>query len=167
MNIQAAKPKQLSASVTSQIVNPLIASTLDAFQMMADVKLTRGELSLLTGKTPFHPVNAVIQLSGHAKGSICVSLQRRTAFALVYRMVELQVSEVNNLVCDTVAEFANVIAGTAKDKLQDLNLELGLPNVVLGTDCQVHFPSVSTPMYVTFNSTIGPLMIAFGFCGNA
>lgn len=159
---EAGAPTALSADLTASVVNPLIQSTIDAFGAMAGVSIKKYEVGLLEGKAPFHPITAVIQLSGQARGSVCVSLQRRTAFALVYRMLETRVTEVNDLVCDTVGEFANVIAGATRNAWDELDLQLGLPNIVLGTDCQIHFPGVATPMFVTFNSEIGQVKLVFG-----
>ncbi len=158
--------QQLSqtATLTSQIANPIITAAVEVFETMAMVKLRKQEVALLEGRTPFYPVTAVIQLSGRARGSVCLSLQRRTAFALVHRVLGESVNEVNGIVRDTVGEFANVIAGSAKDKLEQLQMELGLPNVVSGNDCRIGFPEYATPMKVTFASELGPLMVAFGFC---
>lgn len=151
------------AQLTASIINPLIRSVIETFQTMAGFTVSRKDLLRLTSKHPYHPITAVIQLSGKIRGSICLSLPRRTAFALVYRMVDVQETEVTDLVCDTVAEFANVIAGSAKDSLSELGLELGLPNVVRGSDCQIWYPATATPMCANFNSEIGPMMVSFGF----
>ena len=153
----------LSADLTASIVNPLIQSTIDAFITTAGVSIKKHEVGLLEGKAPFHPITAVIQLSGQARGSVCVSLQRRTAFALVYRTLEKRITEVNDIVCDAVGDFANGIATATKNAWDGLDMQLGLPNVVLGTDCHIHFPGVATPMFVTFNSEIGQVKLVFGF----
>jgi CheY-specific phosphatase CheX len=151
------------AQLTAQIINPLIGSVMDTFERMAGVTIQRKDLQCLKGKHPYHPITAVIQLSGRARGSICLSVQRRTAFSIVYRMLEVTETDVTDLVCDTISEFVNVIAGNAKDKLTEFGLQIGLPNVVRGTDCDIWYPATSTPMCANFTSEIGPLMVVFGF----
>lgn len=153
----------VSASRTAEIVNPIIAGTLETFESMVGLSLKRVSLELLHGRYPFHEVTAVIQMSGNPRGSICLSVERRAAFALVRKMLDECVTEVTPLVIDTVAEFANVVAGCAKMKIQHLDLEMGLPNVVEGTDCRIAFPSHSVPMAVHFASPLGRIMVAFAF----
>jgi chemotaxis protein CheX len=151
------------ASATVQIVNPIITATLQVFETMLGCTATRKEIASGHDKIPWNQVTAVIGLSGLATGSICLSMPRRTAFSAVHRMIDERVTEVNPLVCDTVGEFANVIAGKAKDSIKDMQLELGLPNVIAGETYAIQFPTRSFPMYVTFTSEIGPFIIAFGF----
>lgn len=153
----------LSASRTAEIVNPVIAGTLETFESMVGLTLKKVNMELLQGRYPFHEVTAVIQLSGNPRGSICLSVERRAAFALVKKMVDENVTEITPLVVDTVAEFTNVVAGCAKANLSHLDLEMGLPNVVLGTDCRIAFPSPSVPMAVHFASPLGRIMVAFAF----
>jgi chemotaxis protein CheX len=154
---------QNMASATVEIMNPIITATLQVFETMLGCAATRREIANGQDKIPWNQVTAVIGLSGRASGSICLSMPRRTAFSAVHRMVDEQVTEVNSLVCDTVGEFANVIAGKAKDTITRLNLDLGLPNVITGDAYAIQFPTRSFPMYVTFTSEIGPFLIAFGF----
>lgn len=153
----------VSASMTSQIVNPIISATVDTFSMMLDSTITRTGLGLKKPETSLYDITAIIGLSGKAAGSFCLSFPNATAFETVHRMVDVDVQEVTPLVCDTVGEFANVIAGSAKDKLTSLELEMGLPNIVHGPSHNVEFPSNSQPMLATFDSDVGPFMLAFGF----
>jgi len=152
-----------SASLTSQIVNPIISATVDTFGLMLESNVTRSGLTLLKPGTSFYEITAVVGLSGKAAGSFCLSFPASTAFETVHRMLELEVDEVTPLVCDAVGEFANVIAGSAKDKLAALDLEMGLPNIVHGQNHAIEFPSNSQPMIATFESEVGNFMLAFGF----
>ncbi|MCC7423132.1 MAG: chemotaxis protein CheX [Planctomycetaceae bacterium] len=152
------------ANITVQIVNPVIAATTEVFRTCMGYNPVRRELGLKDKKTPYFAITSVIGLSGRVTGSICLSLPQRTAFSAVHRMVDVQCTEVDQLVCDTVGEFTNMIAGTARSTLQEFELELGLPNVVTGDGHDIKFPQRSQPMFVTFNSEIGPFMLVFGFC---
>lgn len=151
------------ASFTIAVVNPLITAVVETFSNMAGYRVVRKDLQQVREHHPYHQVTALIQLSGRARGSICLSVSQRTAIALVYKMTEIHETEVTSLVCDTVAEFANVIGGMAKDRLTELGLQLGLPNVVHGSKLEIWYPEDSTPMCVNFSSEIGPLMVTFGF----
>jgi chemotaxis protein CheX len=155
-----------AASVTAAIVNPIIAATKDTFQNMFDSPVTRKHLGLKTPDTKFHGLNAVISLTGDAVGSICLSVPEETAFEAVFRLLDMKVDRPEGLVSDTVGEMANVIAGSAKDRMTQLNMELGIPNVIRGTNVTIDFPSSANPMFVTFETSLGEIMIVFGFLTN-
>ncbi len=152
-----------SASLTASIVNPILLATIETFDMMLSCKVSRKSLAIKTPETAFYGITAVIGLTGTAAGTICVSFPQETAFACVRRLLDMEFTEVNALVCDSVGEFANMIAGSAKDKLSQAALNLGIPTVVRGEKHHVDFPSNSQPMCVTYESELGPFMIAFGF----
>lgn len=148
---------------TAEIVNPVIAATTSTFEMMAGVSLKRTELQAFDRMTSLHEISAIVQLSGDPRGSICLSIERRAAFALVRVMLDSVVHEVNSLVLDTVGEFANVVAGSTSSSLSDLDLRLGLPSIVQGTRHQISFPPGSVPMAAHFTSPLGRIMVAFAF----
>ena len=156
-----------TASLTTQIVNPILESTFEAFELMMDVKCKKKGMSLVTEGTPFNPISSVIGLTGLVVGSICLSYPKQTAFNCVKRMVDMEVTEVSGLVCDCVSEFSNVIAGSAKDKVTELDLEIGIPTVVRGDDHRIDFPSTCNPICVDFESEIGPFKVIFGFVDRA
>jgi len=111
----------------------------------------------------FNDITSVICLSGTTNGSICLSFPKQTAFEAVNRMLEMMPTEIDELVCDAVGEFSNVVGGSAKDKMKDPSMNLGLPNVIYGENHHIEFPSSAKPMYVKYDSDIGPFMVLFGF----
>ena len=151
-----------TASLTSEIINPVISATIETFDMMLGVKLRKTSLKLVQrSELAFHPLTAVIQLSGPAHGSICLSLERRTAFTLVYKLLGESVCEMTPVVIDAAGELVNIIAGTAERSMEHLDLQLGLPSIVGGSD--ISFPSGAVPMAAHFTSNIGRLIVAFAF----
>ena len=152
-----------TASLTTQIVNPILESTFEAFELMMDVQCRKLGMSLVAEHTAFNPISSVIGLTGHVVGSICLSYPKQTAFNCVKRMVDMDVTEISGLVCDCVSEFSNVIAGSAKDKVVELNLEIGLPTVVRGENHRIDFPRNCNPICVDFDSDVGPFKVIFGF----
>ncbi len=151
------------ANLTTSVINPLIQATFETFEMMLDCKSRRTRLSLKDDTTQLYPITAVIGMTGQAAGSICLSFSREAACTAVKRMLDMDVDEITPLVCDTVGEFANVIAGSAKDRLADLSLELGIPNIIRGQNVQIDFPSNAQPLVIQFESDIGPFLIICGF----
>ncbi len=151
--------------VTNQVdyINPVIAATQNVFSMMLDVTPKRTGLKLKSDKTPEHDVSAVIGLTGRMQGTILLSFSEKVALIALERMVGSTATEINEEVCDAVGELANMIAGSAKAELFELELSLSIPNVVTGRGHVVHFPSNVTPMCISFDCELGPFSIEIGF----
>lgn len=154
---------QATASSATLIVNPIIESTFETFDLMMGVKCRKTGLALKTEGTQFYPVSAIIGLTGCIAGTLCLNFSKAAALEAVKRMVDVELDEISSLVCDTVGEFANVIAGSAKDRVSDLDLQLGIPTIIRGESLQIDFPSECRPVCVEFESDIGPFKIVFGF----
>jgi len=154
---------QANASSSTQIVNPIIESTFDSFNLMMGVSCRKVGISLKTAQSQLHPISAVIGLTGNIAGTLCLNFSQVAALGAVKRMVDIDLHEITSLVCDTVGEFANVIAGSAKNRVAKLDLGLGLPTVIHGSAVQISFPRDSHPICIDFESDIGPFKIVFGF----
>lgn len=151
------------SELTAAIVNPLMSATNDVFSMMLGCKPTRNGLSLKSNLVPSHDLSAVIGVTGKAVGTIVFSVARETAFAIVDRMLGMEVTEINTEVRDAVGEVTNMIAGAAKAKLESLNLSISIPNIVSGVGHEVHYPTGIVPICLSFQSEIGPFSVEAGF----
>jgi chemotaxis protein CheX len=152
-----------SAANTTLVVNPLLQATIEAFSTMLDCTVKRKSLAIKTSDTPFYGITAVIALTGKIVGTVCLSFPTATALTAVKRILDMDEDHVSPIVCDCVGEFANVIAGGAKNRLSEYDLDLGIPNIIRGESHLIEFARNSQPMAVTFDSDIGPFMLAFGF----
>ncbi len=144
-------------------INHFIESTANVFNTMLDCPVTRKSLALKNKNEPTHEVSAIIGLSGKHVGSLVFSLSRPVAFKCAERLLLVSYNEVNAEVVDAVGELSNMIAGGAKAQMPDLNLSLGLPNVVVGKNQQIYFPGDVTPISVGFQTPWGEMAIDVGF----
>jgi chemotaxis protein CheX len=144
-------------------INHFIESTANVFDTMLSCKVKRTSLQLKTGCQPTHEVSAVIGLSGKVTGSVVLSLTRNVALKSVEQMLFDEFTEINAEVVDGVGELANMIAGGAKAAMEDLQLALGLPNVIIGNSHEVYFPGSVQPISVGFETPWGPMAIDVGF----
>lgn len=145
-----------------EYINPFITATANVFETMVNCKLTRGEIRLLNGESPIHPISGIIGLSGKAVGTVVLSLSKQVALKAASALLMTEVVEINNDVIDAVGELANMVAGAAKAKLEEYELSVSLPSVVTGSDHEVRFPSKVTPICVPFESDWGSLTIEVG-----
>src|SRR5271165_6222184 len=138
-------------------INPFIAATLNVFDTMVGVELHRGSPSLKDGFQPSYEVSAVIGLSGKAKGTVVLSLDRDVAIQVAAALLQEQPPELNADVADAMGEMANMIAGQAKAQLEHLSMSLGLPAVVTGKGHCIEFPRNAMRICIPFRCVWGPL----------
>jgi chemotaxis protein CheX len=142
-----------------EYINPFVNATTDVFDTMLSCPLTRGELRLSGQDQPEHDISGVIGLSGDASGLVVVSIDKQVAFQAARVMLCEPISTINADIVDLVGELANMIAGAAKAKLDDFELSVSLPTVIVGTNHVIGFPSNARPICIPFESPWGSLCL--------
>ena len=150
----------------AEFINPFLVATHDVFRVMLNCELTRGELGLKRNRSPEYEVSGLIGLSGRCQGMVVVSLGRSTALQAAEAMLGERCDDLNRDVADAVGELANMIAGAAKTLLEEYELLIGLPTVVCGRNHIVSFPSNSVPVFLPFESKMGPVSVEVGIVEN-
>ncbi len=140
-----------------EYINPFIAATANVFDTMVGTELHRGSPSLKDGFQPGHEVSAVIGLSGKAKGTVVLSVDREVAIQVAAALLQELPSELNADVADAMGEMANMIAGQAKAQLEHLALSLSLPTVVTGKGHCIDFPRNAMRISIPFSCAWGSL----------
>jgi len=152
-----------AAQRTTEIMNPVILATRETFGLMLDCNIEKMGVALLDSSEGELDVMATIELTGETNGKICLRFPRQTAFGVVSRLIEIEPEEIDELVCDSIGELANVIGGGTKSKLDQFVLKLGLPQVMTGRTARHFFSESSSPLCLSYNSEIGPFFISFAF----
>ena len=142
-----------------EYINPFLTSAISAFDTMLGCTLIRGTPFIKTGSQPEHDVSGVIGLSGVAQGTVVLGLDREAAISAAEALLQERPPEINSDVTDAIGELANIIAGSAKAKLAELQLSVGLPTVITGRGHCVEFPSKVSPICIPFDSKWGPVTV--------
>jgi len=145
-----------------EYINPFLTSTVSVFDTMLHCKLERGTPYLKNGAQPQHEVSGVIGLSGKAQGTVVLGLSREAALGATEVMLQARPAEVNGDVTDAVGELVNIIAGSAKAKLEHLNMSVSLPTVITGKNHCIEFPTKVTPICIPFGSVWGDITVEVG-----
>ena len=145
-----------------EFINPFLVATISAFDTMLGCTLTRGTPYVKNGGQPEHEVSGVIGLSGKARGTVVLSLSRHAALSATEVLLQERPPEINADVTDAVGELTNIIAGSAKAKLEHLQLSVGLPSVITGKCHCVEFPKKITPICIPFDSEWGLITVEVG-----
>ncbi|MCL6503463.1 MAG: chemotaxis protein CheX [Pirellulales bacterium] len=146
----------------AEYINPFVRSVVNAFSTMIGCEVKRGQLSLGRPGNRLHEVSGVIGLSGTAAGTVVLSLSREVALKVAAALLLVEPEEMNSEVIDAVGELTNIVAGAAKGELDQFQLSISLPTVVMGRDHQMRFPSNVTPICVPFETPWGPLSLEVG-----
>jgi len=141
--------------IKTEYINPFIESATTVFRTMLSLDVTRGTLYVKDGFQPSLEITGVIGLSGIAKGSVLLGVSKSVALSATELLLGEHVSTIDHNVVDAVGELTNMIVGAAKAKLESLNLNMGLPTVVVGKNHTIVFPAGIHPIGIPFDSVAG------------
>jgi chemotaxis protein CheX len=140
-------------------INPFIAATVSVFDKLLSCHLKRGEVYLKRSFQPEYQASGVIGLSGKATGAVALTLDRNVALRATEALLGERFDEINAEVADTIGELTNMIAGAAKAQLEQFEMSMSLPSVVLGKNHIIQFPSNAVPLCIPFESPWGDLCL--------
>jgi chemotaxis protein CheX len=143
-------------------INPFLNSMVSVFETMLGCELARLDPFVKRGAQPEHEVSGVIGLSGRARGVVVLSLCREAAISATAAMLGERPVNVNSDVADAIGELTNMIAGSAKAKLEHLAMSVSLPTVVIGKWHAIDFPKNVYPICIPFDSPWGPVATTVG-----
>ncbi len=146
----------------AEYINPFLTAAVNVFQTMLHCPLMRGQPFVKGGSQPEYDVSGLIGLSGAAKGTVVLSLCREAALMAAGAMLGERPEVVNAEVRDAIGELTNMIAGSAKAKLEHLALNVSLPSVITGHGHCVEFPKHVTPICIPFDSAWGAVAVEVG-----
>lgn len=142
-----------------EFVNPFLDATSAVFKTMLNTELKRGALYLRQGMTLSHEISGIIGLSGKAKGTVLLGMNSDFAIAVTEKLLGEKPDGITPEVIDAVGELANMIAGGAKTRLEELNMSISLPSVIAGKNHTVSFPSGAVPIGIPFESDLGAFSV--------
>ena len=145
-----------------EYLNPFVSAVKNTFSTMLGCQTHRGPLALSHSRQPKHRISGVIGLSGKAVGTVVLSFSESVALKAASAMLMTELNEINADVLDAVGELTNMVAGSAKAQLEEYQLQVSLPNVITGSDHEVHFPSEVVPICIPFDTDWGPVTLDVG-----
>ncbi|MEM1226940.1 MAG: chemotaxis protein CheX [Planctomycetota bacterium] len=144
------------------IADAVQASICETFTTMIgqDITLTRQgplQLSLEDAAARFNQPQApdgqmtvVVGLSGDLQGSVSVCMHHEAAFEWTKQLIDHETDQIDQTVVDALGELGNMVVGGAKGRIQDCQLRLGLPSVLLTGRNHLAFPTQYSPMELQF-----------------
>jgi CheY-specific phosphatase CheX len=152
--------------VKAEHINIFIEATGHVIKTMVHVPITLGKPRLRCDDDrlyKLYKVSATIELSGKIRGLFVLSLSAPVALALASGISGVTQTEINADSLDAVAEIANMIAGSAKQKLSSGAggpLSMTVPKLVNTGD--VVYPQALPFIAIPFDCPSGRFLIEVG-----
>ena len=148
---------------TDMFIDDFIKATDEVFSQMVSVAVQVDVVEEINGMpdcmdvTLCMDITGILGFSGGRRGSLLVTFSEETALKAVGGMLGIQYTEMNSDVCDGVGEIVNIIAGTAKTRLQlkGISFDLSIPNTIIGTKHQITAPASTSRTRISFSSPYG------------
>jgi chemotaxis protein CheX len=140
-------------------VNPFIESTCHVVRTMLQMEVSRGQIYRKKDCRPSQDVSGIINFHGAATGVLAFGLSSRAALEATRILVGEEQRQINPTVIDAVGELANIIAGNAKAKLEELQLKISLPCVISGREHSIAFPEGGVAIGIPFQCSFGSIAI--------
>ncbi|HNQ24755.1 MAG TPA: chemotaxis protein CheX [Phycisphaerae bacterium] len=128
-------------------INSFVGATCNVFETMVGMPVAVDKPTVKSEATPSADVSGVIGFSGDATGSVVLAFSFDTAAKIASAFAGAQITPQHPDFADAIGELANMVAGGAKSKFDGFNINISLPNVIVGRDHNV-CPSRSAPRIV-------------------
>jgi len=142
-------------------INPFLDAVLNVLGTMASVEATPGKPFINKTRTAAGDVTGVIGVTGHATGSIALSLSQGAILKIVNNMLSENYEEINDDIADAVGELTNMIAGQARGDLAKLgmNFKASTPSVAVGKGLKVKHAAKAPVLAIPFSTPDGDLTV--------
>ena len=145
-----------------ELINPFLKATLNVLSTMAQTEATPAKPIVKTEPVSWGVVNGVIGMAGNKlHANFVVSFDKPSILAIVSRMMMEEYSDVTPEVVDAVGEITNMIVGSAKRDLEELDhhFEMAIPMMVVGTEVEIAQQSGSMTLQVPFVTPEGKFVV--------
>jgi chemotaxis protein CheX len=108
---------------------------------------------------PQHDVSGIISIANTLRGTIVVSFDAGACYSAAETLIGSRPSSIDNEVMDMIGEITNMIAGSARQQLGLVGINLGLPIVCLGSELRVPVEPGAHVEFLSFSTNSGPMSI--------
>ena len=125
-----------------QYIQPFINVCKNVFKEFVNLDLEAKLPYFMEKEAPTEwDVSGVIGLTGEAKGAVVISMKRELAQKLTSILTGTEHKELDSDVVDAVGEIINIIAGNAKQQLEEaFKLVISLPTIIKGKEHSIAWP---------------------------
>lgn len=143
-------------------INPFVSSICNTFGTMCGLNVEIGKPQLKTGDDLTSDVSGVIGFSGDAAGSVVLHFDLDVACKIATAFAQTEITPDHPDFADAIGELANMVAGGAKSKFEGLDINISLPNVIIGAKHKVSACKASPRLMFSCSAECGPFQVEIG-----
>jgi chemotaxis protein CheX len=144
-----------------ELMGPFIKSAQRTFSSMLGLDVQAENISVRENDDDSHAsISGIVGLSGDIQGVVVLEYPLATSLTMVSKFIGEEFTEIDDDVADAIGEITNIIAGYAKKDMFGLNVSIGLPTVVEGSDYAVHLAKGTPVLCAAMTSAAGDFIIA-------
>lgn len=149
-------------------INPFLAAVVSVLGTMAQIEARPGKPYINVKGLAVGDVTGLIGVTGHAKGSISLTLEQGAILAIVNNMLMESYVEINADIVDAVGELTNMVAGQARAALseQGMSFQASTPTVVVGKGHKIQHAAKAPILAIPFSTDQGSLVVEVCFAGS-
>jgi chemotaxis protein CheX len=147
-------------SIRAEHINPFIVSNMETFTKMVGCEAKPGKPMLKKDSQLDYDISGIIGLSGKIIGSVAMSFPKQTAIAVCNKFMAADYADLSEDILDAVGELVNIVAGNAKKGLTEFDIEISLPNVIVGHNHRIVEPKGALAFVVPFTTPFGGFHMA-------
>ncbi len=147
-------------------VNPFLSAILNILSTMAKLDAKPGKPRVKDNELACGDVTGIIGMaSDQTKGTLAITFTEPVILEITRRMIEDEVSEIDDTVTDMVGEITNMVTGGAKKVLSEegYSFDMAIPSVISGKDHIVCHKSRAPVIIVPFHTDAGDFFIEICF----
>ncbi len=120
-------------------IDPFIDSAISILKETVSKNVKKGEVILKAHLAPMLGIAIIIGLAGQVKGRVIIDMKKETGLAVASIMNQEEMKSLDELVCATLAELANMIVASAVTKLHELGFKFDLtpPAIISGDNLKI------------------------------
>lgn len=146
--------------VKAEHVNPFILATMEMFKKMMLVEATPGKIALKKDARLSYDISGVIGLSGGARGTVALCFPKEVAVKTANKFMQSDYADLGEEVASAIGELANIVAGRAKQGLEQFKISISLPSVILGPAHRILEPKDALSFIIPFETELGKFELA-------
>lgn len=150
----------MPVSIRAEHINPFIVSSMETFSKMVACEAKPGKPMLKKDSRLDYDISGIIGLSGKIIGSMAMSFPEPTAIAVCNKFMAAGYADLHEDILDAVGELVNIVAGNAKKGLAEFDIEISLPNVIVGHNHRIIEPKGALAFVVPFSTPYGGFHMA-------
>lgn len=137
------------------VYNSFVEIALVVIEKETTLKAQKEKMFLNKSGIASNEINVIIGITGNATGNLLYSMNKATAVAIASKMMEEELTEIDDLVKSSIGELANVITGRGAKELENRGYPITIspPLLLLGSGTMIEnldIPRVDVPILLTF-----------------